>query len=465
MFDWEDEGFENHLNEDIQRFEEELASENFSFFDSDRLEGIIDHYLMNGLYSKGEVAAELGIQQYPFYSLFRIRRAQAMSGQGKLKEALVVLDEAERIDPMSMELMLTKATIFSQLRDSRRAVNFFRNALDLAENEEKDEIYLDLATELEQLKDFKGAVEVLEEAMKHNPSNEGALYELAFCFDQMGNHKKAIASYTRFLDENPYSFTAWYNLGNTYSKADKFPEAITAYEYCTAINDRFSPAYFNMGNAQLTLDQYEASIDSFLRCQELDGDDPLTFCYLGEAHEQMNQLDKAWDYYQKSLNLAPNLAEAWLGLGIVKDLQGKPKESLHYIERALEIEPNMDSYYHVYAGALENAELLTEAEEAYLACLTLEPSNEDCYFDYVDFLMEHKVGEARTFVENFITKNNFFFAVLPLIYFNFLAGRKNEAKLMLVEAINKDREKTKELFIRYPELANVAEFVNLMRAE
>ena len=255
MFDWEEDGFESHLNEDVQRFEEQLEANNLGFFDSDRLEAVIDHYIMNGVYSKGEAAADLGIQQYPYYTLFRVRLAQAMSGQGKLKEALVVLDDAERMDPMLMEIKLTKATIFSQLRDSKRAVNFYRAALELAENEEKDEIYLDLATELEQLQDFNGAIKVLEEAMHLNPNNEGALYEMAFCFDQLGDNEKAIITYARFLDENPYSFTVWYNLGNTYTKAEKFADAITAYEYCIAINDRFSPAYFNMGNAQLTLEQ------------------------------------------------------------------------------------------------------------------------------------------------------------------------------------------------------------------
>lgn len=463
MFDWEDEANENHLNEDLQRFESQLEQGAVGFFDSDRLEAIIDHYLMNGAYSKGESAAEIGIQQYPFHSMFYIRKAQAMSGLGKLKEALLLLDEAEEKEAASMELKLTKAAIFSQLRDSKRAVRYFREALELAEREDKDEIYLDLANELEQLKDFKGAVEVLEEAMRVNPKNEGALYELAFCLDQIGNVQRAIDSYTHFLNENPYSFTAWYNLGNTYSKAEKWVDAITAYEYCVAINDRFSPAYFNMGNAQLTLDQYENSIESFLRCIELDGEDALTYCYLGEAYEHLEQLEVSWDYYQKSLALAPYLGEAWLGLGIIKDLEGKPKESLHYIERAIELEPDMDGYYHVYAGALENAGFIPEAEVAYLKCLELSPSNEDAYFDYVDYLLDHKPGIARSYVNEFVQKHQFFFSILPLIYLDYQSGNKQDAKLMFVECLNKDAEKSKELFVRYPELLNDAEFVNLAR--
>lgn len=461
MFDWEEESQDGHLGEDLERFELQLSQDAVGFYDSDRFEAIIDHYIINGNYTKANMAAEVALQQYPFYALFFVRKAQAMSGLGQLREALNTLAEAEKMDAHSVELMLTKAAIFSQLRDSKRAVRYYRAALDMAEKEDKDEIYLDLATELEQLKDFSGAIEVLEEAMRLNPKNEGALYELAFCFDQLGDYHRAVKSYTDFLDENPYSFTAWYNLGNTYSKEEKYVEALNAYEYCVAINESFSPAYFNMGNAHLSLEQYRESITAFNKCIELDGDDALTYCYLGESYEQLEELETAWDYYQKSLTLAPNLAEAWLGLGIVKDLQGKPRESLHYIERALELEPEMDGYHHVYAGALENCDLLEEAERAYQTCLSLEPNNEDAFFDYVDFLLDHDPKRVRAFVEDYVMTSNAFFSILPVIYLNWSAGRMEEAKIILSECYAKNPEKTKEVFVRYPELLNVPDFVNL----
>lgn len=463
MFDWEDDAQENHLNDDIARFEQQLTTNDFGFYDSDCLEGIIDHYLINGLYSKAEIAAEVGSQQYPFYTLFSIRKAQAMSGLGKLKEALNILEPIERVDPSSLDMLLTKATIFSQLRDNKNAIKYYRMALEQADSEDRDEIYLDLANELEQVGDFKGAVDVLEAAMVANPQNEGALYELAFCLDQLGDVDRAINSYSRFLDDNPYSFTAWYNLGNTFSKCERFAEAITAYEYSVVINERFSPSYFNMGNAQLTLEQYTEAIESFETCLEIDGDDPLTFCYLGEAYEHLEQLDKAWDFYQKSLNMAPNLAEAWLGLGIVKDLQGKPKESLHYIERAIEIESRMDGYFHVYAGALENAGFIEKAEEAYLKCLELEPGNEDAFFDYVDYLLDYRPTDARGFVEEFLSNHTFFFAILPIIYLNIISGRMHEAKLLLVESLHANREKTMEIFERYPDLNDMVEIIDLAK--
>lgn len=463
MFDWEDEPYDGHLSEDLERFETQLVKNEFGFYDSDRLEAIVDHFLINGNYTKAKSASEIGTQQYPFDPIFLVRKAQSMSGLGQLREALNVLAEAEKMDNQLVELVLTKAAIFSQLRDNIRSVRYFKEALEMAEDEDKDEIFLDLATELEQLKDYHGAIEILFQAMRLNPKNEGALYELAYCFDQLGDYEKAIKSYMDFIDENPYSFTAWYNLGNTYSKEERYSEAIQAYEYCLAINEQFSPAFFNKGNAHLTLDQYSESIESFLQCLEIDGDDALTFCYLGEAYEQLEELDISWDYYQKSLSCAPNLAEAWLGLGIIRDLQGKPKESLHYIERAIELEPKMDGYYHVYAGALENCELLEQAEMAYLKCLSIDPQNEDAYFDYVDFLFDHQPTNVKSFIDHFIIDNPSFFAFFSLIFLKWKNTEMKDAKLILTECFNKNPEKTKELFLRYPELLDVSEFVNLTR--
>lgn len=461
MLDWDDEGQENHFSEDVERFEFQLSKNAVGFFDSDQLEGIIDHYIINGNYSKAQTASDIGIYHFPYNAFFYIRKAQSMSGLGQLKEALTVLAKAEEIESISLDLVITKATIFSQLRDSKTSIKYYKEALLLAENEDKDEIYLDLATELEALKDFTGAISVLEEAMRLNPKNEGALHEISYCLDQLGDLKKTVVIFNQFLDENPYSFTAWYNLGNTYSKLEQFDNAILAYEYCIAINETFAAAYFNKGNACLSSEKFKEAVESFEKCIELDGPDPLTYCYLGEAHEQSDELLTAWDYYKKSLEMAPELAEAWLGLGIIRDLQGDPKDSLKYIEKAIELEPQIDGYYHVYAGALENAGEIELAKINYLKCLTLEPENEDAFFDFVDFLYDNYTNETIDYITYFVDEHQFFFSILPLIYYYWINGKKQESILIYLEAMHKNKEKTKDLFIRYPELKNDIEFLNL----
>jgi len=465
MFDSdEDEFFNANLNEDIFNFENYLNGGKMVFVDSDRLEFLIDHYLMNSQYSKANQASDYAREQFPYNSVFTIRKAQAMSAIGLLKEALSLLNNVEKIELSSPELMLTKASIFSQLRDHKQAIRYFSEALKLAEGEEdRDEIYLDLAMEYQAVKDYYGALRVLEEAIKINPTNEGAIYEIAYCYDQLGEFVKAIKCYSDFIDENPYSFTAWYNLGNAYSKLEDYDNAIDAYGYCIVINEEFGPVYFNLGNAYMGNDNYQMAVESFMKCIELDGEDPMAFCYLGEAYEQMNELDTAESYYKLSLELSPLLPDAWLGLGIVEDLKGNTKEGLTLILKASELDPNNSGIFHVLAGAYEKLEMFDLANEAYDKSLSLDSTDIDCLRGYTLLLASQRSGvEVLHFLQNF-TQEFGANDTLDLLLVNqmWIIGQKEEALSLFKLCVERDLEFAKEIFEINKDLLTVSEFIHL----
>lgn len=463
MFDDEDDDyFEGNLSEDLERFEAHLKGESIGFLDSDRLEMLIDHYLINNQYTKAKACAEHAITQFSYNPLFYLRKAQAISAIGQLKEALHILSQVEKWETPSCEFLLTKASIFSQLRDSKNAIKYFKEALALSEPEDRDEIYLDLAMEYENALDYKNAVIILRQAIKYNPNNEGAIYEIAFCYDQLGEYEHAIKCYSDFIDENPYSFTAWYNLGNAYSKLENYEKAVWAYEYCILINEDFGPVYFNIGSAYLSLENYELSIESFEKCMELDGEDPMALCYLGEAYEQMNDLKKARTYYMRSLELAPLLPDAWLGLGIITDLEGNTEEALTLLNKAAKLDPENAGIYHVLAGAYEKLNDLIQAEEYYQLSLALDPSDEECLTNYIDLLKNSSLLNAYEYLREFNEKigNNLLGPVLE-VNLLYLLGRKDEALVLFTTCVEKDKEKAKEIFEINPELSSVQEFVHL----
>ena len=287
MFDDEDDDdfSDKYLNDDIEQFEAHLKGKSIGFIDSDRLEALIDHYIINGQYAKARTASEIGISHFSYNNIFLLRKAQAMSGIGLLNDALEIINLLEKTEIASTEIYLTKAALFSQLRDARNAIRYFRMAMDVCEPEDRDEIYMDMAMEFQNINQFKEAIEVLKEALKFNNQNEGALYEIAYCYDHMGDYSQAIKCYSDFIDENPYSFTAWYNLGNAYSKMEDYDKAIWAYDYSILINSEFGPAHFNLGNAYLSQEKYHKAIEHFHECMRLDGDEAMALCYMGEAHE------------------------------------------------------------------------------------------------------------------------------------------------------------------------------------
>lgn len=461
--DDEEEYYEGNFNEDLERFEKSLKGEPVGFIDSDVLEVIIDHYLVNGHYSKAHMAAEHGMTHFPFNSLFLLRKAQAISAMGQLKEALNLLAQIEKIQMPTCEILLTKASIFSQLKDSKRAIKYFQEALALSQEEDRDEIYLDIAMEYENLNDYASAINVLKEAIKFNSNNEAAIYEIAFCYDQSGDYAKAIECYSDFIDENPYSFTAWYNLGNAYSKVEKWDRAIWAYDYCIIINEEFSPAYFNLGNAYLSIDKYQLSIDNFEKCMEMDGEDGLALCYIGECHEQLGNYELAKHYYYRSIEFVPDLPEAWLGLGIVSDLEGNTLEGINLINKAINLDPSNGSFYHVLAGAYEKIDAVEDARAAYLLSLELDANNEEGISDFISFLIaEESLKEATDFLDTLTVPETLYLSV-KLIKANLL-WVKNEHQSsinLLIDCIIEDEEKSREIFSWFPDLKNEPKIVNL----
>lgn len=465
MFDDDDDDHEafddGELKKDLQRFEKHLEGESIGFLDSDRWEAMIDHFLIAGQYGKAISCVTEALTQFSYNATLRLRQAQAYSAIGSLKEAIHVLNDLEREGHTGMEVMLTKASVFSQLKDTKNAIRYFKEALADADPEDQDEIYLDLAMEYQNAGDLQRAINVLREAIAQNPLNEGAIYELAYCYDQKGDFEASIQCYANFIDDNPYSFTAWYNLGNAYVKNENLEKATWAYEYCLLINDSFGPAYFNLAHTHLTMDRYTSAISNFEKCMELDGEDPLALSYIGECYEQLGRLDRAKTYYQKSLDLAPMLPDAWLGLGIVEDLEGNTREGIVLIQKAADLDPENASIFHVLAGAYEKLEERENALENYQIALDLDPADVDCLLNYVQLISEESHQKAFDFLETFEEDNeNRLLSVLKVSLL-WKLGRASEAVALFKKCLIEDRMTALELFDFHPGLKNVQEFVLL----
>lgn len=458
--------YDGDLENDIERFEKYFNGGEPGYMDTDQLEAVIDHYLITGQYNKANQCADYSLNIYPYSDLFQLRKAQSLSALGELKEALNILSKIEKKDSASVELKLTKASIFSQLRDPSSAIKYFKEALSLCEPEDKDEIFLDLAMEYENKNDFKNAISVLKEAIQNNPKNEGAIYEMAFCYDQLGEYDNAIKSYSDFIDENPYSFTAWYNLGNSYSKSENYDKAIWAYDYCILINENFGPVYFNLANAYLSQEKYELAIENFNKTIEVEGEDPIALCYIGECYEQLGELKLAKSYYQQSLDLSPHLADAWLGMGIVEDLEGNTRHALTFLHKAADIDPENAGIYSVLGGAYEKLEDFEKAQEYYLLSLELEPNDQECLIAYINMLTELSLKDSLDILEQFM-KSNPENDIAEILKINLIwkLGRKEEAVQLFSELFYLNKELAMELFETFPEYKTNNAFLNITNGE
>ena len=171
MFDDDEEEYnDSSLSEDIEHFEAHLKGQKLKFIDSDRLEGLIDHYLIQGQFNKAKIAAEFGIYQFAYNPMFKLRKAQALGGMGLLQEALDCVVQLEKQEIDSAELYLTKASIHAQQREHKQAIRYFKLALDHSDPAEHDYIYLDIAIEYERLQLYQEAIDTFREHTPMRPN-------------------------------------------------------------------------------------------------------------------------------------------------------------------------------------------------------------------------------------------------------------------------------------------------------
>lgn len=459
MFEDEEEDFfGRELDKDMEAFERMYAENDYQFLDADRIEQIIDHLLMTSQFKKAKWAADQAITHFPFNTILLLRKAQAMSLSGELDEALRILYSLEKQGP-TLDLFLSMASTFSQLRDADSAIKYFKKALELSSSEERGEIFIDLAMEYENINNYQKAIDVLNQALKEDPKNESIVYELAYCYDQQGEYEKAINCFLNYIDEDPYSYTAWYNLANAYSRVKDTDKALWAYDYCILVNEDFSPAYFNLGNMFMDTGEYKKALENYQKCIDIDGDDGMAYCSIGECHEELGNLDLAYEAYLKSSELLPQLADAWLGRGIINELRDKRPEAIAEMKVAVDLEPENPNYLHALAGVYENNDQIEEALKIFGRAVKVgKKLDNELVIDFLKCLYEVDNDNffERIDAEELILNHPATKLVLCAVYWNM--NRRTDALLLIDELIQTDVNLARKLIVHFPELINYTEF-------
>ena len=454
----EEDAFQNEFDTDFNRFESMYAKRDYSFFDADKIESIIDHLLILSQHKKAKWAAEKALEHFPYNTVFALRKAQAMSLLGELEDAIKLLLKLEKMESNNVDLLLTLATSFSQLKDADSAIRYYKKAWQHADDVERTDIIIDLAMEYESMQKYGAAIDVLKKGIQEEPKNESLVYELAYCYDQLGQLDRSIKCFEDYIDENPYSYTAWYNLANTFSRLDKHDKAIWAYEYSLIINDEFTPAYFNLGNTYQSMNEYELAIEAYLKCVEIDGDDGMVYCSLGECYEELDELDEALKFYTKATDLFPQLADAWLGRGIINTIFGKLAQAKKEFQKAIDLEEDNSAFYHAMANALEDSGEIDLALEYYREGLTKKNPEKDLVIDYFKCAIDHDlnnlVKEILTEDYEYLLQNT---AKLGIIAAFWSCNRRTDALIMLEDLLVNDAILAKTLFLHFPWLNDATE--------
>ena len=166
----------------VKKYEESVKERQQVFLDEENYEQIIQFYQDSRENNKALRVIESALEQYSFSSFFYTRKAEILANQKHFAEALLALDEAQKLDPNDINIFLIRSDVALWEGRHDEAKAHMDYALTIAtEPEDKCELYLELADIYEDQEKYAEVVIALKDALRMNPQSEEGLNRFWFC--------------------------------------------------------------------------------------------------------------------------------------------------------------------------------------------------------------------------------------------------------------------------------------------
>jgi choline-sulfatase len=165
-------------------------------------------------------------------------------------------------------------------------------------------------------KDWDRSAAELKRCLELNPNFIEAMTGLARALFFQGKYDEARQWAQNALKLNPQNYKALYELASIESHTDK-AAAIADYEKAIAIQDNFAPLQRDLGMLYYEQQNYAAAVPHLAKATELGFTDARLLNILGICYDRIGRLQQSLVTYRQALKLDQNLPEAHLNLGFV----------------------------------------------------------------------------------------------------------------------------------------------------
>ncbi|MCB0510151.1 MAG: tetratricopeptide repeat protein [Bacteroidetes bacterium] len=445
-----------NLNDLVKRYENAARDNGNSYFSESELEEIIDYYLDNDKLQHAFEAAEQGLNQFQFSTTFYQKKAEILLEWNRLDEALENLETAATYSPNETSIILLKADVYTHKGEYAIAVDLVKSALENASEEEKVDLYLELADVYEEWEKYYEVIEQLESCIALDPDNEEALNRMWFCTELTETYAQSAVFHQSLVDQHPYNATAWYNLAHAFSGLEQYDKSLEAFDFVIAIDEDYEPAYTDAGDVHYKQMNYEKAIEFYLEAVEKGGPKKEIYYQIAKAYQHIEKYIKSREYLKKCINIDPYYAKAFHKLGL-NYLESKlPKNAISPLERALKLDNNNYEYLNSMAAAYFLNEEQEKTLDIYYRMLEINESDKRIYLNIVSILYEQgRVGDAIELLDAalhlFEGEADFLYVKTAFLY---ELGKKNEMFDTLLRALEIDPSAHQQLFELLPEMAN-----------
>ncbi|HEX2914025.1 MAG TPA: tetratricopeptide repeat protein [Chloroflexia bacterium] len=336
------------------------------------------------------------------------------------------LEKALKMEPRNTQALFELGVVYQEMDELDRALGTFQAVLKLPNT--PVDAYNRIANIKFQLDDRQGALDLLRDAVAHNPDNPNLHYFLGNAYRKQKTDGKAIESYIKAIQLDPEMAEPHFNLGmiylnrrqfndailqfrevvrirpedhvtylflgRAYMRANQVEQAVAAIEEAVSLKSDYLEARLLLGEIYLRQAEPERAIEQLLMVQTYNPSDLRARELMGKAYAQAGQLERAIETFMDIIAVAPDSVSAHYNLGVsyvsqrryrdaisefVAVVQNKPDDADAYFNMGVAIHELLNGPDQINLEAQQVDNYFNQEVEAFRRAIQLRPTNPEPY--------------------------------------------------------------------------------------
>ena len=245
------------------------------------------------------------------------------------------------------------------------------------------------------------AVNTLQGALKNDPNNAEAHFQLGLAFEQIGNANRAEAEWQDSSRLQPELLDPHRALAGVAIRQNDWSVLGQEADQIIALQPADPQGYWLRAMADIGRKQYPSADEYIKRSLEKDANNPSAYLQLGDLRMAQNQWAEAQKAYQQALDQDPNSIDALDGVIKVEVMQKQPDKAMATLKAQLARYPN-NSGFHAMLGALlkEQKKDMPGAEAEFQKAVELNKNNVPAYLNLA--LVQVQRGAIDTALQTYL---------------------------------------------------------------
>lgn len=249
------------------------------------------------------------------------------------------------------------------------------------------------------------AVEAYEQAARLSRESRWEELRKGLCLRGLGRVKEAARCFDSLLRRDPKDDEAWLERGNCCRLLGKAEKALACYEKALDANGDNAEAWRLRGSLLAEMGKSEEALGCFREALRLDARDPEILASTAAVCVETGRYVEAEGLFRRALEEDAADIASWLGLGVCKEEAGDLEGALECVEEAIVRDPQAAEAWNERGNVLSRLGAMEEARQSYLRALELDEELPEAWYNLA--AAEEELGNrdaAASALRSFIEK-------------------------------------------------------------